>query len=258
MTQETAEQVDHWGRALGAELSTGLSRALYRHWFRVEWEAIENIPRSGGALLVSNHAGMFPVDGAIIQQGVEEELGRPVYTLAHHGFWAFPFLGRYLSRGGAVVGHPENANRLLRDEGQLVLVFPEGAKGPEKTREERYRLQRFGRGGFVETALRAGVPIVPIVLSGTEDATPTVATLRLAGLQMPITLNMLVLGPLGLLAPLPVKIRVRALEPQLLDEPPGLEHYSRSALMDHAEAIRARMQQALDDMRLQRQDLWRG
>ena len=252
------EQVDHWGRAVGAELSTGLSRAMYRHWFRVEWEAIEKVPETGGALLVSNHAGMFPVDGAIIGQGIEEQRGRPVYALAHHGFWAFPFIGPYLSRGGAVVGHPENADRLLRDEGQLVLVFPEGAKGPEKTRQEKYRLQRFGRGGFVETALRAGVPIVPIVLAGTDDATPTVATLRFAGLQMPITLNMLVLGPLGMMLPLPVKIRARVLDPVRIDEPAGLEHYSRSLLMDHAESIRSTMQRALDDMHMQRQDIWRG
>jgi len=225
----------------------------------VEWEGLENVPRTGGALLVSNHAGMLPVDGGLIQVGIEEEIGRKVYALAHHGFFNFPFLGPILERAGAVVGHPENAHRLLQEDQSLVLVFPEGEKGPVKPPSERYRLQRFGRGGFVEAAMRAGVPIVPIVLVGTEDATPVLTQFQVAGYRFPLTLNSLMFGPiLGAFAPFPVKIRGRILPAMQWDEQPNLESYPRSLVMDRAEDIRARMQGALNILVYNRQSLWTG
>lgn len=249
---------DRWGRESGG-LSNAYYRWLYDVWFRVEWENLHLLPRDGGALLVTNHAGMMPVDGMVIQHGVESELGRPVYALAHDGFWRWPFFGTMLSRGGGVVAHPDNAQRLLQTEGQLVAVLPEGTKGPVKPRSEKYKLQRFGRGGFVETAMRAGVPVVPIVLMGTEDATPTATTLRAFGQQAPITWNALVFGPLaGAFLPLPVKIRARVLDPVDFDEPPNQPSYGRAKVMDAAESIRVRMQEVLDDMLAARESLWTG
>jgi 1-acyl-sn-glycerol-3-phosphate acyltransferase len=225
----------------------------------VEWEGLEHLPAEGGALLVSNHAGMMPVDGGLIQQGIEEEANRLVYMLAHHGFFRFPFVGQLLNRLGSVAGHPDNAHRLLREDGKLVLVFPEGEKGPVKPKAERYRLQRFGRGGFVETAMRAGVPIVPIALMGTEDTTPTIATLELAGLRYPLTLNTILFGPLlGAFAQFPAKIRARVLPPIHFDEPAELPSYPRSVVMDAAEAIRGDMQAALDEMYAARRSKWFG
>lgn len=254
---DVARSRDHWGRA--DEAYPAIYRLAYEKWFRVSWDGIENIPKEGGALLVGNHAGLMPVDGAVAAIGVEREIGRQVYSLAHSGFWRVPFTGPLLSRSGAVVGHPSNANRLLAEEGKLVLVFPEGAKGPGKPASERNRLQRFGRGGFVETALRAGVPIVPIVLAGTEDVTPTITSFEVMGSQVPFTWNMLLLGPiLGAFAPLPVKITIRALEPVTFDEPAGLPSYPRSLLMDRSEAIRVSMQHALDAMLRQRKSVWEG
>lgn len=258
MSELQQGSVDPWGRAPGRSLSSAPYRAAYRHWFRVAWEGLEHVPRQGGALLVANHAGMMPVDGAIVQQGIEEERRRSVYSLAHHGFWRFPFVGRLLANSGAVVGHPDNAQRLLAQERQLVLVFPEGSKGPVKPPAERYRLQRFGRGGFVETALRAGVPIVPIVLCGTEDTTPVLATVNLLGQRVPITLQSALFGPLGSFLHLPARIRVRVLEPVRFEEPSGLDGYPRSLVMDRSEAIRERMQAALDDMLLRRKSIWSG
>lgn len=253
------QRLDRWGRSSGGSLLRTVFRKAYHYWFRVEWEGLENVPRSGGALLVSNHAGMLPVDGGLIQVGLEEELGRKVYALAHHGFFKFPFLGPILERAGAVVGHPDNAHRLLSEDEELVLVFPEGEKGPVKPPSEQYRLQRFGRGGFVETAMRAGVPIVPIALIGTEDATPVVAQLQLAGMRFPITLNSLVLGPIfGAFAPLPVKIRGRVLPPVQWDDPPNLESYSRSLVMDRSEDIRTSMQDALNTLVNNRKSIWTG
>ncbi len=246
---------DRWGRTSEGHPEDGFFAAAYRSWFRVEWEGLENIPEDGGALLVSNHSGMMPVDGGLIQHGIQVERGRAVYMLAHHGFFRIPFMGRTLNRIGSVVAHPDNAHRLLAEDGRLVLVFPEGAKGPVKPASERYRLQRFGRGGFVETAMRAGVPIVPIALMGTEDSTPTAAQLNLGGQAMPITWNSLLLGPvLGAVAHLPVKIRARALPPIEFEGPSD----SRSLLMDRAELVRGRMQDALDDLYRNRRSLWEG
>lgn len=257
--EKEAAESDRWGRETNNNTPNAIFEAAYRSWFRVEWERIENLPISGGALLVSNHAGMMPVDGGLIQHGVQLEANRDVYMLAHHGFFRFPFVGKALTRMGTVVGHPDNAHRLLREDGKFVLVFPEGEKGPVKPKTERYRLQRFGRGGFVETAMRAGVPIVPIVIMGTEDTTPTIATLDLGGRRLPITLNTLLFGPvLGAGAHFPAKIRARVLPPVHFDEAPEQATYSRSELMNHAEAIRGDMQTSLDEMYAARGDKWFG
>lgn len=257
--RESSTASDRWGRVSERGTVARLFMVAYRSWFRVEWEGLEHIPKEGGALLVSNHAGMMPIDGGIIQLGIEEELGRQVYSLAHHGFWRFPFVGQLLNQIGGVVGHPENAHRLLRDERAFVVVFPEGEKGPVKPSRERYRLQRFGRGGFVETAIRAGVPIIPIALMGTEDTTPVVGRFELGGIRYPITLNALLLGPvLGAVAHFPAKIRARALPAIHFDEPPDQASYSRSLLMDAAEGIRGDLQHALDEMLERRKSRWLG
>lgn len=258
MSPRSGRDADRWGRSAGGAANPLFMR-LYRDWFRVEWEGLEHVPRSGGALLVSNHAGLVPVDGGIISAGIQQELGRPVYSLAHHGFFRFPFLGGLVAATGGVPGHPENAHRLLSEDKSLVLVFPEGAKGPTKPPTERYRLQRFGRGGFVETAMRAGVPIVPIALMGTEDTTPTLATFNLGMGDFPLTLNALLFGPLlGSALHFPAKIRARALPPVRFEEPAHQEHYSRSRVMDHAESVRGQLQAAITEMKTRRKSVWRG
>lgn len=262
MTRENEHdgvELDRWGRDPNLTIQNGLFEKLYRSWFRVEWEGLEHVPSDSGALLVSNHAGMMPVDGGLIQLGIQQETGRLTYLLAHHGFFRFPFVGRALNRSGTVVAHPDNAHRLLREDRRLVLVFPEGEKGPVKPKSERYRLQRFGRGGFVETAMRAGVPIVPIVLMGTEDTTPTLFDLQLAGQRMPFTVNALLFGPLlGAVAQFPAKIRARVLPAVHMQEPAGRATYPRSVLMDRAESIRGDMQDALDEMYAARESKWFG
>src|SRR5437763_1930065 len=167
--------VDEWGRSEHVrQLARRLYDPLYRQLFRVEWEGLEKIPTDGGALLVANHAGAIPSDAPVIMHGVEEELQRPVYGLADHIFKAMPIVGTMWARAGGVAAHPENAYRLLREQQQLVLVFPEGTKGPGKLYSERYQLRRFGRGGFVEIAMRAGVPVIPIAVMGAEESMPIV------------------------------------------------------------------------------------
>lgn len=251
--------LDRWGRDLDRSFRNELFDAACRSWFRVEWSGLENLPAEGGALLVSNHAGMMPVDGGLIQYGVQAQTERLVYLLAHHGFFRLPFVGKTLHRAGTVVAHPDNAHRLLREDGHLVLVFPEGEKGPVKPKSERYRLQRFGRGGFVGTAMRAGVPVVPVVLMGTEDTTPTFLDLEIGGRRMPLTWNSVLFGPvIGAIAHFPAKIRARVLPPVVFDERPEQPTYPRNVLMDHAESIRSDMQIALDEMVAARRSIWRG
>ena len=145
---------------------------MYRYWFRVEWEGLEKIPTDGGALLIANHAGAIPADAPAIMHGIETEVGRPVYGLADYFFRTIPVVGTLWSRTGGVPAHPDNAYRILHDQQQLALVFPEGTKATSKTYGDRYRLRRFGRGGFVEIAMRAGVPVIPIAVVGAEEAMP--------------------------------------------------------------------------------------
>lgn len=260
--------VDEWGRS---ERTRALARQLfapfYDHWFRAEWEGLDKIPTDGGALLVANHAAAIPSDAPVIMHGIETELERPIYGLADELFKKTPVVGTLWSRSGGVLAHPDNAYRLLRQQQQLVLVFPEGSKGPAKTFNERYRLRRFGRGGFVQIAMRAGVPVIPIAVVGAEESMPTIANLaplaKALGIPYaPITANMLafgpLLGPLGGLLHFPAKFRLRVLDPVHFDVPPDQPRYSRSRIMDESEAIRQQIQEALYDMLRTRRSVWSG
>lgn len=256
--------VDEWGRSEKTRaLLRRLYGPLYRNWFRAEWEGLEKIPHSGGALLIANHAGAIPADAPVIMHGIEEEIGRPVYGLADYIFRSIPALGTAWARGGGVAAHPDNAYRLLRDQQQLALVFPEGTKATGKLFSERYQLRRFGRGGFVEIAMRAGAPIVPIVVVGSEESMPTIAKSgRLAKLlhvpYVPLTANMLLLGPLGLVGYFPAKFKLRVLDPVYFDVPPDQERYSRSQVFEAAESIRQTMQSNLYEMLRKRRSVWFG
>jgi 1-acyl-sn-glycerol-3-phosphate acyltransferase len=256
--------VDEWGRSEHMRsIVRRLYDPMYKYWFRVEWEGLEKIPRHGGALLIANHAGAIPSDAPAIMHGVEEELGRPVYGLADYFFRTLPVVGTMWSRTGGVPAHPDNAYRLLHDQQQLALVFPEGTKATSKTYTDRYRLRRFGRGGFVEIAMRAGVPVVPIAVVGAEESMPILfripSVAKLLNLPyFPVTANALLMGPLGYVTYFPAKFKLRVLDPVSFDVPPDQDRYSRSRIMDEAEAIRARMQDALHDMLRERRSVWFG
>lgn len=261
---ERLSDVDEWGRSEHVRsIARRLYAPLYNNWFRVEWEGLEKIPKTGGALLVANHAGAIPSDAPVIMHGIEVELGRPVYGMADYFFRQAPWLGTMWARVGGVPAHPDNALRLLRDQGQLAVVFPEGTKGPSKTYTDRYRLRRFGRGGFVEIAMRAGVPVVPIAVVGAEESMPILFRLpsvaRALGVPyVPITANMLAFGPLGLALYFPAKFKLRVLDPVTFDVPPGQDRYSKSRVMDEAESIRMHLQETLYDMLRERRSVWFG
>ena len=125
--------VDHWGRSEHLRaLSRRLYDPIYRYWFRTEWEGLEHLPPKAARCSSSNHAGAIPSDAPAIMHGIETELGRPVYGMAEYLFRAMPVVGTLWSRGGGIPAHPDNAYRLLHDEQQLALVFPEGSKATGK------------------------------------------------------------------------------------------------------------------------------
>ena len=256
--------VDEWGRSENMrDLARQFYDPIYRKWFRVDWEGLDKIPTQGGALLVANHAGAIPPDAPAIMHGIETELGRPIYGLADHFFRTMPVVGTMWSRLGGLPAHPDNAYRLLREQNQLVLVFPEGTKGTSKHMSERYQLRRFGRGGFVEIAMRAGVPVIPIAVMGAEEAMPIVARLPnvakvLKTPYMPITANMLAFGPLGTMMYFPAKMKMKVLDPVYFDVEPDRERYSKSRVMDESERIRDNIQTELYSMLKDRRSVWFG
>ena len=267
LTDPRRSDVDEWGRSERMRtIARQLYGPLYDRWHRVEWEGLDRIPTTGGALLVANHAGAIPSDAPAIMHGIETELDRPVYGLADELFKQLPVVGTVWSRVGGVLAHPDNAYRLLREQQQLALVFPEGTKGTGKPYAERYQLRRFGRGGFVQIAMRAGVPVIPIAVVGAEEAMPIVwkspQLARLLGLPyLPVTANMVAfspLGPLGALLAFPAKIKIRVLEPVHFDVEPDQPRYSRSRIMEESEHIRQQIQEALFDMLRKRRSVWFG
>ncbi len=262
---EPERQLNDWGRSERIEglLDRTLVDFFYRYWFRCEVEGIENVPASGGGLLVSNHSGALPPDAAMIGKAIKEEHPhpRPLNITVEHFFKGYPGFSMLIPKIGCVAAHPANVQRLLFDEQQLVLVFPEGRKGTEKLYKDRYKLRRFGRGGFVEAAMRARTPIVPVCVVGAEEAAPIFAQVkplqRLTGfLYFPITPTFPHGGLLGMLGYLPAKFKIRFLEPIHFEEE-GM-HEDKALVQTVAHEVRARIQENLFDMISTRKSVWFG
>jgi 1-acyl-sn-glycerol-3-phosphate acyltransferase len=249
---------DEWG--FDEEFATGLRPFLdflYERWWRVETTGVLNVPSSGRAMLVANHAGILPWDGTMISLAIQREHPRPRYPRFLVLDWAFtlPFVSATMRKVGGVVASPYNASRLL-EEDELVAVFPEGAKGAGKDFSERYRLQRFGRGGFVEIALRAGAPIVPVAVVGSEEIYPKVGESGLLARAIgapyfPITPTFPLLGPLGAI-PLPSKWRIEFGEPIYTDSygPDAAE--DRALVFELSERVRDEIQRMVYENLVQR------
>jgi 1-acyl-sn-glycerol-3-phosphate acyltransferase len=263
---EEDRNLDDWGRS--ERVVSALDPLLnfyYRYWFRVEAEGVDNVPADGGALLVCNHSGALPPDAPMIMQAIRNEHphSRPVYMLGEHWFKGYPLVSAFVNKVGVIPAHPANAQRLLADEGRLALVFPEGMKGSRKVLWQRYRLRRFGRGGFVRAALRARVPIVPIALVGGEEAMPIFAHLRalerLTGLlYAPLNHAFPHFGPLAALMYMPAKFRIRFLEPIDVGSLPADTVTDAAAVQSIAEDVRARIQTALEELLAKRRSVWLG
>jgi 1-acyl-sn-glycerol-3-phosphate acyltransferase len=259
-------QLDDWGRSERVyELMEPLLNFYYRYWFRCDVEGVENVPASGGALLASNHSGALPPDAPMIMQAIRNEhpSPRPLYMLGEHWFKSYPGVGMLANKIGLVAAHPANAHRLLHDEGKLALVFPEGQKGSRKLYWQRYKLRRFGRGGFVKTAIRAGVPIVPIAVVGAEEAMPIFAHVRalqrLTGLiYFPINHAFPHFGLLAGLMYMPAKFKIRFLEPVSFDAEGPDAADDVAFVQQTADDIRARIQSSLNEMLRGRRSVWFG
>jgi 1-acyl-sn-glycerol-3-phosphate acyltransferase len=216
---EGDQEEDEWGFDEGfADLVEPFFGFLYDRWWRVRVEGTERVPAHGRALLASNHAGILPWDGTMISLALLREHPLPRHPRFLVLNWAFdlPWISVFIRKVGGVVASPYNALRLLEQD-QLVAVFPEGVKGTGKPFSERYQLQRFGRGGFVEIALRAGAPIVPVAVVGSEEIYPKLGDVpplaRMIGAPFfPVTPTFPWLGPLGVV-PLPSKWRIEFCEP---------------------------------------------
>ncbi len=236
---------------------------LYEKYFRVEAEGVGKIPQEGRCLLVANHSGTLPYDGVMIKTCVKREHAkhRDVRWLAEDFVFHFPFLGSITNRIGAVRACQENAERLLRQEA-LVAVFPEGVKGTGKLFKERYKLQRFGRGGFVKLCLRTQTPVVPVAVIGAEEASPMLARITsfagALGLPfIPVTPTFPLLGPLGLV-PAPTKWKIVFGDPIHFDDH-GAEAADDEILVGRlAERVRGSIQGMLDRAVGDRRSVWFG
>jgi 1-acyl-sn-glycerol-3-phosphate acyltransferase len=265
---EPERRLDDWGRSERVEgfMDQTLVEFFYRYWFRAEVSDVENVPSEGGAMIVSNHSGALPPDAAMIGKAIRDEhpRPRPLHITVEHFFKSYPGFSMLIPKIGCVAAHPANVQRLLYDEEQLVLVFPEGRKGTEKLYKDRYRLRRFGRGGFVEAAMRAEAKIVPTCVVGAEEAQPVFAQLdfmrRLTGLlYFPVTPTFPWLGPLGMLGYLPAKFKIRFLEPIDTVALGGREATRDKALVQTvAQEVRARIQEELHEMVAKRRSVWFG
>src|SRR5204863_204572 len=220
---------------------------MYDRWWRVETTGVANVPGAGRAMLVANHAGILPWDGTMLSLAIQREHPQPRYPRFLVLDWAFtmPFVSVAMRKVGGVVASPYNASRLLEQD-ELVAVFPEGAKGAGKDFSERYRLQRFGRGGFVEIALRAGAPIIPVAVVGSEEIYPKIGESGLLARAIgapyfPITPTFPLLGPLGAV-PLPSKWRIEFGEPIRTDTFGEDAAEDRALVFELSERVRDELQ----------------
>jgi 1-acyl-sn-glycerol-3-phosphate acyltransferase len=254
---EPDRRVTDWGRSERLEglVDRTVYGFLYHYWFRVDAEAIENIPRTGGALLLANHGGAIPAAGAMIAKAIaaEHPRPRPLHLATDRALGGIPWLGMLAAKIGAVPAHPANLHRLLFDEQQVVLAFPEGRDGAGKPLSERYRLRAFARPELIAAAVRARVPIVPAAVVGAEEATPVFA--RVDPLRR---LTRLPRVPLSTGLPLPAKIRIRFLEPVLTNELGDDVWEDEGRMQALSDDIRALVQENVLEMVSERRSVWLG
>jgi 1-acyl-sn-glycerol-3-phosphate acyltransferase len=240
-----------------------LQRVFFKSWFRVEVSGIENLPTSGAALVVANHAGVLPFDGLMTAVAVHDKhpTHRDLRLLAADMVFDMPMIGQAARKAGHTMACTSDAHRLLA-AGELTAVFPEGYKGLGKHFKDRYKLQRFGRGGFVSAALRTKAPIVPCSIVGSEEIYPMIADVkllaRLLGLPyFPITPLFPLAGPAGMV-PLPSKWHIQ------FGEPISTDDYEESAAEDPmvtfelTDQVRETIQQTLYQLLANRRNMFLG
>ncbi|ELP66684.1 lysophospholipid acyltransferase family protein [Streptomyces turgidiscabies] len=256
-------EVDEFGydAELTDQVLMSMVRPLYEKYFRVEVKGIENIPAEGGALIVANHSGTLPLDGLMMQVGVHDNhpAGRHLRLLAADLVFMLPVVNELARKAGHTLACAEDAERLL-ERGELVGVMPEGFKGIGKPFSERYKLQRFGRGGFVSTALRQGAPIIPCSIVGAEEIYPMIGNAktlaRVLGFPyFPITPTFPWLGPLGAV-PLPTKWTIQFGEPIRTDGYPPEAAEDPMLMFNLTDQVREQIQHTLYKLLVQRRSVF--
>jgi len=261
---ETLEHMDEFGKVPDIENKLeAFMMFLYEKYWRVDTTGIENIPNEGRTLIVSNHSGVIPFDGAMIGTAIWKfhPARRYARFLIEDWFGRLPFATEFMNAVGQVRACQENAERLLRQE-QLVGVFPEGIKGMAKGFKDRYNLARFGRGGVIRLAIRTRTPVVPCGVVGAEEIYIVLGYANWLGKMFgmplfPITATFPWLGPLGFI-PLPTKWYIQ------LGEVISYDKYDESALKDNViinrlnRQLRARIQEMVDSALKKRRSLFFG
>lgn len=259
-----SEEVDDFGfDRKFTETLRPLFEFLYTVWWRVEATGLEHVPSEGAGLIVANHSGVLPYDGLMINVAVRHEhpARRDCRMLALDMFALLPFLAPLLAKSGAVRASQENGECLLR-RGELLGVFPEGVKGVGKRFKQRYKLARFGRGGFVRLALRTGAPILPCAVVGAEEIHPVLAKADWIGRPLgfpyfPITPTFPLLGPLGVV-PLPTKWSLDFGDPVAMDQY-GPEAADDPILVNRlSEQVRGTVQRMIEGRLARRRSIWFG
>jgi len=252
-------EVDEFGfdAQLTDEFLLAPLRPLYEHWFRVQLRGIDNVPSTGGALVVANHSGTIAMDSVMTQLALLDHhpAHRHLRMLGADLVFQTPFLGEIARKAGHTLACMADAERLL-SSGELVGVWPEGFKGVGKPFSERYKLQRFGRGGFVAAALRTRSPIIPTAIVGAEEIYPMIGSLppiaRLLGLPyFPVTPTFPWLGPLGMI-PLPSKWIIAFGEPIPTDDMPESAADDPMLVLELTDRVRENIQQSLYRLLVQR------
>ncbi|MEV6056850.1 lysophospholipid acyltransferase family protein [Streptomyces sp. NPDC052107] len=255
--------VDDFGydEELTDQVLMSLLRPVYEKYFRVEVKGIENIPAEGGALIVANHSGTLPLDGLMMQVAVHDRhpADRHLRLLAADLVFVLPVVNELARKLGHTLACAEDAERLLA-QGELVGVMPEGFKGIGKPFSERYKLQRFGRGGFVSTALRQGVPIIPCSIVGAEEIYPMIGNAktlaRLLGFPyFPLTPTFPWLGPLGAI-PLPTKWTIQFGQPIPTDGYPAEAAEDPMLMFNLTDQVREQIQHTLYKLLVQRRSVF--
>ncbi len=238
-----------------------LLRPLYDKYFRVEVKGAENIPADSGALVVANHSGTIAVDAVMTAFAVHDETptNRILRMLGADFVFSLPVVGEMSRKTGSTLACGEDAHRLLTS-GELVGVWPEGFKGIGKPYRERYRLQRFGRGGYVSSAISAGVPIIPTAIVGAEEIYPIIGNMplvaRLLGAPyFPVTPTFPWLGPLGMV-PLPSKWVIEFGEPIATDDLPADEADDPMVVFNLGDQVRETIQQNLFQLLAERRSVF--
>jgi 1-acyl-sn-glycerol-3-phosphate acyltransferase len=258
------EQVDEFGLDPAYEKKfLPLLNLLFNQYFRCDTEGLQHVPATGRCLVVANHGGTLPLDGLMLRSALRlrHPSARELRWLAEDFVFYLPFVGVIMNRLGAVRACQENAERLLHAD-TLVAAFPEGTKGVKKLYRDRYRLQRFGRGGYIRLCLRTGAPLVPCAIVGAEDMNPLLYRLdQVPPLfnqrYFPITPTFPLLGPLGLL-PAPSKWKM-IFGPAL-----DFDHYGPEDANDHvlvgrlSEQVQTAISDMLERALADRQSVWFG